>query len=373
MRRRSSLDALVAVLLVGFSYPLVLYSSEARGYALAVFFALAGYDAMDRILRGGGWIARFVFVASSILGILSHFTFVFFYLGALAWHAASIRRSHRWGSFLLLHVIPISAVVMVYILFIRNLTIGGAPREGLLTGLLSAIGTIFGAGEPLLIAWITASCGMLLLGLSMAQLKRKDDPLWILLLVTVILAPAVIVGAQLLLVQQDNPIAARYFLVPGTFALLGIATLVSDWLSRSHAARTAGIVVLLGFVGINLVQTMLFFRGGRGHYRDAIAYISDNTPGDLITVLSDHPLRTGMVLDFYADRFLSPNQRLVIYDGSTLQRANFEFGPPLWIIVHSNKRNLPPEKLRGYVFDREFSYYGLSGYSWYLYHHHTLK
>src|SRR5689334_8427055 len=49
--RRGSVEALVAALLVGFSYPLIFYSSEARGYALVVFFALLGFDALERYLR----------------------------------------------------------------------------------------------------------------------------------------------------------------------------------------------------------------------------------------------------------------------------------------------------------------------------------
>ena len=51
-RRRSAADALFAMLLVGFSYMLVLYSSEARGYAGAVFFAFLSFYVLDRYVMG---------------------------------------------------------------------------------------------------------------------------------------------------------------------------------------------------------------------------------------------------------------------------------------------------------------------------------
>ena len=39
-RKRGELESIFVLLLAGFSYPLILYFSEARGYAPAIFFAL---------------------------------------------------------------------------------------------------------------------------------------------------------------------------------------------------------------------------------------------------------------------------------------------------------------------------------------------
>ena len=43
MWRRSATEAIAAALIVALSFPLVFYSSEARGYGLAVFFALVWF------------------------------------------------------------------------------------------------------------------------------------------------------------------------------------------------------------------------------------------------------------------------------------------------------------------------------------------
>ena len=117
-------------------------------------------------------------------------------------------------------------------------------------------------------------------------------------------------------------------------------------------------------------MALVILRGGRGHYLDAVLYMVERTNGPVITVLSDHPLRTGWVLEFYRF-FVPPVQQMVIYDG-TAPRPQWTQGPPMWVIVHSNRRGQPPDQFQGYVFDREFPYYGLSGYSWYLYRRRDL-
>src|SRR3954471_3064953 len=53
--RRGRFEAIVATALVGFSYPLIFYSSEARGYSLVVFFALLAFDAAERFLDRQSW------------------------------------------------------------------------------------------------------------------------------------------------------------------------------------------------------------------------------------------------------------------------------------------------------------------------------
>src|SRR5690349_5873833 len=48
--RRGRAAAILAAVLVGCSYPLVFFSSEARGYAVVVLFALMAVDAAERYL-----------------------------------------------------------------------------------------------------------------------------------------------------------------------------------------------------------------------------------------------------------------------------------------------------------------------------------
>src|SRR5688500_17228352 len=83
LRRRGVAEMFAGVLLVGFACRLVSCSSEARGYAPAVFFALVAFDALDRYLRSRGWFANLAFVLACVLGIAAHLTFVYFWAAAV--------------------------------------------------------------------------------------------------------------------------------------------------------------------------------------------------------------------------------------------------------------------------------------------------
>ena len=63
---------------------------------------------------------------------------------------------------------------------------------------------------------------------------------------------------------------------------------------------------------------------------------------------------------------LPPGKELVIYDDRTPAAAR-RF-PPQWAIVHNNAHHAPPaDHILDFTFDRDFDFYGLSGYSWYIY------
>ena len=99
--------------------------------------------------------------------------------------------------------------------------------------------------------------------------------------------------------------------------------------------------------------------------------MSENTVAPQITVLADNAYRTGLPLDFYA-RLLPANKRLIVYRPQDTGQPVFDHGPPVWLIRHSNLTDSPPAQRydvngMNYRFEREFPYYGLSGYTWYLY------
>lgn len=378
LRRRGRTEAFVGLLLIGFSYPLILYSSEARGYALAVFFSLLAFDAMDRFLRSRGWLANIVFVVASVLGFLSHLTFVHFYAGVLVWSVMRwVREGHAGMNALRFHLIPPLSAAGLWFIFVRYLTIGGSPSEQRLQAVLIAIGDLLGAGGSTAAAVVLVAIAAGLFGWSLLWLWRWRDDLWILLLICVIVSPVLVVAGQWSVVEQAQPIHARYFLVPYLFLLIGIGLLMSDWLRRRDALRIAAVGILGAFLVVNLTETRQFLRYGRGHYQQVLLEMAQRSPGAIITVSSDHPLRTGWVLDFYKI-FLPPQQQLVIYDDSDVRHlAPRTHGLPMWVIVHSPLRGQPPAQsfvLDGnrYLLVREFPYYGLSGYSWYLYRHTSI-
>jgi hypothetical protein len=204
-----------------------------------------------------------------------------------------------------------------------------------------------------------------------AALRRRGRDEWIFALVALFVSPALVVGGQVLLVNQAQAIYPRHFVVLLPFLLIGLGTLGADLL-RAPAWRALGIGLVGGFLALNLWQTARFLRGTRGHYADAVAYMAEQTPGATVAVLSDHAARTGMVLEFYA-RVLPRGKQLLLIDESQAPSSR-PAKPPTWVVAHGFVAHTPPgpvaiDQASGatFVFDREFDAYGLSGYNWYVY------
>ena len=96
--RRGNLEGLFAALLVAVNYWFVLCAAEARGYALALAFALAAFDGLQRYLRDGSRWYLAQFQIAVILGFLAHLTFLYVYLALAVWsvyHFARNRADQR--------------------------------------------------------------------------------------------------------------------------------------------------------------------------------------------------------------------------------------------------------------------------------------
>ena len=128
-------EALCSVALAGTSYPLLLYFSEARGYAPAIFFALAAYALLRHTLQRFRLRGLLLFWAACILGMVSHATFIMvsiaFAAGGLAheFRVAGPLRSKalRWTA---LQLPPLLFFAWWYMFFLKNMTTGGGPVYG---------------------------------------------------------------------------------------------------------------------------------------------------------------------------------------------------------------------------------------------------
>ena len=180
MARRDHGAARLATALVACSHPLVFYSSEARGYALVVFFALLAFDALDRYLDRPRAVTALVFGGACLLGFLSHLTFIHAYAGMLAW---SLYRRGPSLNLVRVHFLPIATTIGIYLVFVRKLVIGGAPPVALGPALAIGISSLVaGAGAQ---GWETAVAALALAEFTgvLVSLGRRGNDLWVLLLV----------------------------------------------------------------------------------------------------------------------------------------------------------------------------------------------
>ncbi len=361
--RHAGVRGLVAGLVLGGSYPLVHYGSEARGYALSIAFGLAAVA----IAFGDGVTPRsrhapLAWVAL-VLALLAHALAIHMLVALAVWTAvrALQRDGFARGTATLVWWlgVPVAAFAAFYVGFLRGVTIGGGPREGAMPPLLRAIATTTGLpfeAPPALLLVVAA--GVLVAGLGWLIRQRSDA--WVLYLVAV-------VGSPLLLgiLQPTNLYAERYFLVSATFWLLLLAQLLGWLWTRDLASRAVVAAVLAAFLAGNGARIAWLLRDGRGAYQEALGYMVRHTAGDTLVVTSDHDFRNRLVIEYFAPRFAKPIRYL---------RANELAAPgPQWYVAHRALGEAPPPAVvvdrlgDRYQLETEYPTAPLSGFRWFVF------
>jgi hypothetical protein len=376
-RRQSRACGLFAMVLLGFSYVMILYSSEARGYALAVFFALAAFHLLDRyhekvkgdspILRR--WPFAAGFSGCAILGFLSQLTFVSFYLATLAWSSYRLK-GNRKATFvrtmLGCHAAPLLFLTAFYVLDIRRLTgISGTPAS-LLRSCVSvpawAMGSPSHAAAQLAAGIVAAA----ILVVGMWGLRRDRLDLCVFFLGAIVVFPVLLV-----VLRGSDVIYARYFIVAIAFLLL-LFSFVLGWLyERGPGGKAACAGLLALFVTVNGLHAASLFEHGRGRYSEATRYITEHSERSPVTVGGDHDFRVAPVLEFYG----------LGKDGSSAYYPQDDWPPrgPEWVVCHKESFEEPTPPTREFVdgrrneyeFVKSFPSAPLSGLHWFLYHNRS--
>ena len=367
---RGRADQFAAMAIVACSYLLIHYSSEARGYALAVFFALASYACLRQFLARGERVWGVLFSVSAMLGLLSHPTYVHCYFAGLCWSAwrawglwVAGRRSAAVWSLLLCHALPLVLGGALYVVNLRHMELGGGPEYGLWallaeTGSLAVGGPL---GGPLATAASLAFGGGVLGGLILLRRQGADE--WGFFALAT-LAPLVAA------VGSPPPfLFPRYFLIAVAFGLLLWSFLLGALFRWGGTGRCLSGITILLFVAANARWAAELIRVGRGQYLEALRYLAARDSAAVITVTSDHDHGNRMLVDFYSPYLRPP--RPVAY-----RNVGGTWGPeaPRWLILHRYRtwHESPPPgrfRLRGrsYVHQQEFDSTILSGWRWLCY------
>ena len=350
--------------LLSFSYVAIHYGSEARGYGLALLFAVVAYVTMDRFLLTGRLAWAFAFAASAVLGLLSHLTFLYALLAFLAWGTAVAwrdrgKRSLHAGLLVAL-VPPALCFTALWTVDLRFLVVGRGPDYQVWSVLRELVRTTFGIPRGPL-EWLALPV-LVLPAAELVRLVRSQDLRWVHFLVVTLAGPAAV-----LLVSRPDYLAPRYFLVAVPFLL---------WLTAAGAVRIArtgraglSLVAVLAvlFLAGNGIHVARLLRDGRGQYREAIAFIVRNESGPVATVGSDHDFRNATVIG----RLLPglPGAARFRY----VQAGEWRDDSPGWVLVHHFAEDPVPDPVilgpTGTRYDllRVFPYAGLSGWDWYVY------
>lgn len=364
--RRGRLEAALASVLVASCFALLHFSSEARGYALAVAFALSAHLALQRDLeRPRAWSAA-LFAASVVLGVLAHLVYLFYYAGAVAQQLVRLRARYvppaRWPRALLrLHGVPLLALAVLGWLDLRFLTVGGGNPTDYAALAARTVG--FGFGLPVLrgLALPYGAAFLALVGAGLGLRRRAGDDAWVAWAIAIVAAPALVIS-----LLRPEVVAVRYFLIGLAFTLLLLADLLALGLRRGGVARGAAVAALALFLGGNAVHTAAFLEHGRGGFSEAVRTMAEQS-GPTFRVGSDHDFRNRVVLEFYARRL--PKGHTMVY----LPRSRWPSTGVDWLVTHRAQR---PATTPGQIVDSsgnrytlvaEFDHAAISGFYWALY------
>ena len=356
--------ALAATLLTSGSFLLTLYASEARGYALAVFFAFLAVPLAARFLVTGRVVWAAAYALTSVLGLSSHLTFLHALLGLVVWTACrAVRHPGRWPliwSLILLHAVPLVALALLYWIDLRHVIVGGGPILTI-SEVVARIASL-AVGGPEDGPWRgPAAAAAIVAGVaSVIAVRRAGSDLWVLFVVAGLVAP----GLTLLVV--DTPLLfERYFLVAAAFM-----TLSFGWLIALMARRSFWIAVTVAgaYVAGNGVHTMRLIESGRGNYLAALRYIEERSTQRPATIGGDHDFRQGRLVEFYRD--------ILGRGGDIEYHTPPEWAPagPEWMLTHGQTSDpAPPEELiveggRRYRLSVVYPYGGVSGWELAVYH-----
>lgn len=354
-----------AGILFCFSYPLILYFSEARGYGPALFLSLfSTYLAITFWHRP---VVAPAFWVSCFLAVFAHATAVMVVGPVILWLGVrfiGVRRSRRsyYLEYLLWVLPPASFIALFYLQFLRKMEIGGGPQYGLLAVLGNLSGYAIGlpAMLPAAIWALAIFCGIICAGIYFLP-ERNVPQARILFLSILVIAPIAV-----LLISRPQVIYFRYFAVILPFFYLVAGSLVSllvkfgKW-GRIGTGLVLGLYVILQIPAISGLATH-----ARGGYREAIRLMCAG-PEVTVTVGSDHDFRNKTLINFFRKN-TAEFERIRYVD-----QTNWERSAPDWILLHTQTCP-PPEPERAitaaggeYRFIRLFPFSGVSGWHWYLY------
>ncbi len=360
-------EELAVLLLAGTSFPLLLYWSEARGYAPAIFWSLAAYWLLVAWHRNGRhWLLPLLWSAA-VLGTLSHLSFIIILLSLASFSLVRELTSQapgwrKLGRLAAAHLPPLAFFTWFYLFFARDMTLGGGPVLSYWDVLCRAAAMLTGApdsGWPRILAAI--GIGLVLVTGTGAMIRHRDH--WPLYLAVLLIVPAL-----MLWLTRPRYLYFRFFILCFPFFYLLLAYLLGRaW--RRLRGRWQWVIALLPALMLTgqLFRVVPLIVHGRGGYSRAVAAMAARTDRSPITVGSDHDFRNQKVLRFYADRLAAPKTSRYI------ERDAWQRVRPVWFIAHSQDAGTEPpaELVVG-----EAGTYGLvgtyrscpiSGWDWFLY------
>jgi hypothetical protein len=364
--RQSRFEGCIAVILSSWSYLLIHFGTEARGYSLAIFFTLLAWYALQQFEERRSWIWIVVFWSAVMLGFLAHLEFAVCFVGLVVWSLWRFTRNRQeWRQAVLdlfaLFTVPVALMLVFYFVAIRGMEVAGGPTYRLWPLLIKTASYTLGGPGSGAAAGIIALLALAALCVALIHLMVEGDDRWI------FYAVVIVVPLALIAIQRPEQLYVRYFMISIAASLLLLAAGCSA-LSRPGVAGIGLVLMLLTiFVIGNAAHTITLLRFGRGQYLAALRFIETHSIESQVVVTSDHDFRNAMLVNYYK-RYLERPDSMRYTNGPTLKEGGAD-----WLILHCFELTRPPDQVTDvyrntYQLVRIYRYSDLSGWNWLLYH-----
>ena len=366
--RDSRTTAAIAAVLFATSAALVFYSSEARGYSAVVCLTLAAWYCLQRYAESPRPPYLIGFAVTSVLGVMSHQTFILFFLGAFVWCDAYLQRHGRLrdATRLTMRVfaIPTVGIGLFAIVALVGQEIGGGPPFEMPVVIAQTLSVVSGGTQSGAGLWFVAAVsGSALVAALWSAYRSRDDRVFLYITAGVI-APAIIV-----FLRRPPVLAPRYFLVPAAVLLMAVSSFLAKAIDHGGWRRVAGRALIAAHV-IAGVWFTFSPNASRGGYRAALTHIVEQSSG-IATVASSNRFggsewRTGMMVRYYG-RVIGADDRLRYMPS---EQAAVEGAR--WVIDESlddapASQQIVDKSGRQYTIDHVYGAGPLSGIVWRVY------
>jgi hypothetical protein len=373
--RRSWLEGCVAVILTSWSYLLIHFGTEARGYSLVIFFALFAWYALQQFDENRSSTWMIIFWGAVVLGCLAHLEFAVCFAGLFVWSVwRFVRYGSKWRQGLLdlfaLFTVPILLMLVFYFVAIRGMELAGGPTYQLWPLLIKTASYTLGGPASGAAAGIVALLGVAAICMALIYLMCERDDRWIFYAV-VIVAPL-----ALIVIQRPEQLYVRYFMISIAASLLLLSSGYAAILRRGVAGLAIGLALLALYVKGNTANTTNLLRFGRGQYLAALLFMETQSKDQKVVITSNQHFGNAMLVNYYK-RYLKRPASVQYVDGATLReeyvRTNGLSLGAEWLILHRFDLTGQPARVtdtdgNSYQLVSIYRYSDLSGSNWLLYH-----
>ena len=183
-------------------------------------------------------------------------------------------------------------------------------------------------------------------------------------------AGAIVVFPNVLVILRGSQMVyTRHFLLASALALILISFLLGSWWARGRPWKAAVAMSVLLFAVANGLHIRTLAERGRGGYREAVRFMSDQAGARPLTIGGDQDFRIGLQLDYDLPRVLGAERGRYYSDGS------WPPGGPMWVIANADHYEPPvlPHNVYRDASGNEYEYVRtylappLSGLHWFLF------